>query len=144
MDAHEYCRQIAIARLDAAIDVMSAWRGRYEDDDRPVTKDWVYKLCPPLPTGPLRHKLCGVLMVKDSADVQGIGFMVRGRTYELVLRSRCGTLQSLQEAGVTVTRKQFREAARKSGVSLPPEHATLYLRVDKDPVTPNAKEQSPC
>ncbi|WP_439624130.1 hypothetical protein [Gemmata sp.] len=140
MDAHEYRRQIAIARLDVAIDVMIAWRGRYEDDERPVTKAWVIQLCPTLRPG----KLCGVLMVNNTVDVQGIGYMVCGHTYKLVLRSRCGTLQKLQAAGATVTRGQFREAAQKSGVSLPAEHATLYLRVDKDQLTPNAKDHSPC
>src|SRR6185437_3060193 len=116
-------RKIALARLDACIDVLCAWRGRYEDDGRPVTLWWVSELIPPADP----RKLCGWLCVTNwlGADTgaQGIGWaVIDGR---LVLRSRCGTLQA---AVGPVTRRQFREAAQRSGVSLPARHATLYLR----------------
>lgn len=121
--AFEHRKAIALAGLDVYIDVLGAWGGRYEDDDRPVTKWWAARVCPLLKSG----KACGVLFVKDVAEVQGIGYMVCGLTYKLVLRSRCGTLQEIQGRGEVVTRRQFRQAASASGVSLPSCHATLYL-----------------
>ena len=121
MSDFEQRRKIAAAQLDAVIDVLSGWRGHYEDDDELVTLEWLCIVIPiHLPLG----KLCGWLYVRDSATTQGIGWArISGRT---VLRSQCGTLHD--ECG-PVTRRQFREAARKSGVSLPARRATAFLKL---------------
>lgn len=111
-------REIALAQLDAVIDVLSAWRGRYEDDDRPAGIAWVMAVIPECESAPERR---GWLCVGGTAR-PGIGWAFRGGQFGLT--SLCRSLKGL---GWPVTRRQFREAARLSGVSLPARHATLYL-----------------
>jgi hypothetical protein len=117
----EHRKHIALCQLDVVIDVLSAWRGSYDDDDRPATIEWIKQIIPQQEG----DKLMGWLHVSGTTR-QGIGWAKIGGQY--VLRSRCGTLDGLPWP---VTRKQFREAARLSGVSLPARHATIHLDEDK-------------
>lgn len=117
MNDLERRRQIALSQLDIVIDVLSAWRGEYDDDGRPASIDWITAVIPQEPGG----RKMGWLPVAGTAQ-QGIGWaFIKGA---FALRSRCGTLAGLP---FPVTRRQFRDAARASGVSLPPRHATLHL-----------------
>lgn len=113
----EYRRQIAIAQIDAVVDVLSAWRGRYEDDDRPATIDWLMAVIPQTSDDPLE----GVLYVAGTTT-PGLGWRFDGGLFRLA--SICG---SLRGQPWPVSRRQFRDAAMASGVSLPSRHATLYL-----------------
>jgi hypothetical protein len=111
-------REIAITALDAYIDVLCAWRGRYEDDERPVGIAWIMDLIPECQPEPRRGWLC----VKDT-ETPGIG-------WELTSVFRlCSLSRSFRGMDFcAINRRQFREAAKASGVVLPPMHATLYLR----------------
>lgn len=119
-DEFEIRKRRALAGLDAFIDVASAWRGRYEDDDQPAGIAWITAVIPEMETDPQRGWLC----VSGTAT-PGIGWWFRGGTFCLGSLSR-----SLKGLPWPVTRRQFREAARLSGVSLPACHTTIYLTTE--------------
>lgn len=109
----EVRRRRALAGLDAVIDVLSAWRGRYEDDDRPANIAWIVAVIPQTQADPQRGWLC----VGDTA-VPGIGWEIRDGAFHF---------RSLDRSPWPATRRRFREIARANGVRLPACHATLYL-----------------
>jgi len=115
MNDLEHRRQIALAQLDVFIDVASAWRGRYEDDDMPATIAWITAVIPHLSDDPQRGWLC----VSGTAT-PGIGWEIRSGAFRLA------ALHGTKGLSWPLTRKQFRSAARESGVGLPSRHATIY------------------
>lgn len=118
----EVRRERAICQLDVVIDVLSAWRGRYEDDDRPATTGWIKAVIPEMEaTAEYRR---GWLCVRGTAD-PGIGWQFRYDTGQFSVCSLCQSMRGVPF--VELTRGQFRQAARDSGVCLPARHATLYL-----------------
>lgn len=105
-------RQRAIAQMDVVIDVLSAWRGRYEDDDRRAGLGWI-------------------------SNVLGGSAPEGGWLYDRRFRKVFGW--DLRDDGIwrfhsevrpdhwPLTRREFRLLASANGVSLPSRHATLYL-----------------
>lgn len=118
MTSFEQQRQIALAQSSILIDVLSAWRGHYEDDDKPAGIAWIMGVIPEVQASPERS---GWLCVRDTAT-PGIGWRFHKGAFCLASLDR-----SLRGLPWPVTRRQFRAAARASGVSLPACHATLHL-----------------
>jgi hypothetical protein len=123
----ELRKQIALAQLGAFIDVASAWRGRYEDDDRPVGIGWIINLIPQIeetygPEPIRRGWLC-----RDGTNTPSLGWYL-DRAFHL-----CAIDANWKGKGlVEITRRDFRDTARRNGVVLPSRHATLYLDEDRE------------
>lgn len=109
-------RRRAIAGLNLYIDVLSSWLGRYEDDDRPASIAFITAVIPQIEDNPPRGWLC----VRGTAT-PGIGWRCETA---FGISSLCRSFRGTQWP---VTRRLFREAARKSGVCLPSRHATWHL-----------------
>lgn len=111
MTDFEHRRAIAIAQLDVFIDVLSAWRNRYEDDERRAGLGWI----------------CDVLggewpeggWLYDSRNRKVFGWFGDGGTWHF--RSE------IRPDKWPLTRCEFRQLACRNGVVLPSRHATLYL-----------------
>jgi len=113
-------RQRAIAQLDCVIDVFSAWSGQYADDDQHADIAWIMAVVPEMEKTTEYRR--GWLCVSGTAK-QGIGWELHAGQFRV-----CSLCRSIKgTVFIELTRKMFREAARKSGVSLPSKHATLYL-----------------
>lgn len=106
-------RRISLAQLDAFIDVRSAWSGRYVDDDWPVDIQWVSDVI-----GKTSDYECGGHLV-NRENKPAFGWKIeRG----------CWRFDSLERGFYfTMTRREFRELARKNNVSLPSRHATQFI-----------------
>lgn len=113
-------REIALAGLTAAIDVLSAWRGRYEDDDRPAGIRFFTAVMPQMQADPKRGWLCAV-----GTNEPAIGWEL-GSQFRVY--SRCRSFRGLPFTAIT--RGDVRAAIRKSGASLPACHATAGLDHD--------------
>ena len=114
----------ALAQLDTVIDVLSAWSGRYADDDRHANIDWIMAVIPEVEDSGERR--AGWLCMSGTAT-HGIGWQFTGGVFSV--HSVCGSMRGARWADLT--RGMFRAAAKASGVSLPSCHATLYLEEDK-------------
>lgn len=114
-------REIALARLDAYIDVTSAWRGRYEDDDRDACIAWICDVIGgEWPEG-------GWLYGKHATEkIFGWYGNDRGQ-WCFRAKWRPASWPEDRRHAWPCTRKEFRELAHVNGVSLPSRHATLYL-----------------
>lgn len=112
-------RRRTIAGLDAYIDVLCAWRGRYEDDERQATFAWMQRIMPPLDRPNER--------VLDDK----FGWRFDGRRFLFGSRAKPHKWP--------LTRREFRDLARANGVTLPSAHATEYLREDRERQTEEAE-----
>lgn len=117
IEGFEQRRRRAMAHLDAFIDVVSGWSGRYEDDDAPASIRWITFVIPECQPEPQRGWLC----VSGTAT-PGIGWECSADGFRL-----CSLDGSLGRLSWPITRRQFRSAARKSNVCLTSRHATLCL-----------------
>jgi hypothetical protein len=106
----------AVSQLDVVIDVLSAWRDRYDDDDWPAGIGWIMDVIPQCQDEPRSGWLC-----VSGNSTPGIGWRL---TSVFSVSSLC---RSLRGHPWPFTRREFRRAARLSGVCLPSRHATLYL-----------------
>lgn len=116
-------RERAIAQLDLVIDLYSFWRGRYEDDDRPAGIEWITEVIPRLTDDPYPSGWICTKGPFGPTETPGIGWRIKGGGFSVASLDR-----SLRGVVWPPTRKQFRAAARASGVSLPICHATLFLK----------------
>lgn len=106
-------KEIALAQLGAFVDVASAWRGRYEDDDEPASWGWLKKVTPQCQEEPFTAGwLC-----KSGTAIQAIGWKIDQAIYVCDL---AGHLKGKWP----FTRRVFREAACINGVCLPLAHVT--------------------
>lgn len=120
-------REHAIAGLDAYIDVLCSWRGRYEDDDLRADAEWITDVIGTNP--PLEGWEAVLGYVPETGGVLGanrhhaIGWVINQRG-----QWQFGSLPAKPSRRVfDLTRREFRQLARDCGVSLPSRHATLHL-----------------
>lgn len=124
-------RQRALAQVDLVIDVLSAWRDRYEDDDWHAHIDWIMSVIPE--TERTDRHITGWLCVRGTAT-PGLGWRFDLTKSTFCVDSLCRSMRGIWFS--SLTRRQFREAARRSNVCLPSRHATLYLEMRDDSPTP--------
>ena len=114
-------RELTLAGLTAVIDVLSAWRGRHEDDDRPAGIRFFLAVIPQMSADPKRGWLCAA-----GADDPVIGWEFSGGQFKVYSRCRSFRGRPLPE----ITRGEVRAAVRRCGASLPSYHATVGLDHD--------------
>lgn len=110
----------ARAGLDAYIDVLSAWRRRYEDDDLPASFHWIKRV---ISGGDWRKVKEGWLPYGCDKKLFG-WYFADGKLHFRATVCR--------PAKWPMTRKEFRQLATDNGVSLPSRHATLYLDIRRE------------
>lgn len=111
----------ARAQADLLVDVLSAWRGRYEDDDRHADIRWITTVIPETERSESPWYKAGWLC-RNGTQIPALGWKL---TSNFQLASLDRSFIGVPFQGIT--RGQFRKAARSNGVSLPACHATLYL-----------------
>lgn len=124
--AFEQRKQIALAQLDTFIAVTSGWIGHYGDDDRPVGINWIINLIPQIEE---THGPCSIRrgwLCRDGTNVPSLGWYLDHAFHLAALDG------SIRGALTRLTRREFREAASRNGVTLPSRHATLYLDEDRE------------
>lgn len=112
-------REVALAQLDAFIDVSQGWRCRFEDDDWKCSIAWISDV------------------IGKTSDYENGGHLeTRDREPALAWKIENGRwyFGSLDKSYKSIghpwdlTRKQFRDLAKRNNVSLPSIHSTLWLR----------------
>lgn len=109
----EHRRRIALAQLDAFIDVTSAWRDRYEDDDWRAGLGWISDVIGQTSDYENGGHLC------DRQNVPSLAWKIEKGVW------RFGSL--VKGYKWPMTRREFRKLAHENNVSLPSRHATLWL-----------------
>lgn len=111
-------REIAIAQIDAFIDVASAWRGHYEDDEWNADLGWISQVIGETADHDAYGYECGGVL-RDGHNQPAMGWGIIDGKW------RFGSLA--KDYKWPMTRRQFRQLARKNDVSLPSRHAVLFL-----------------
>lgn len=113
LESLEHRRILAMSQLDAFIDVCSAWRGHYKDDEWIAWREWI-----------------SAVIGRTSDYTEGGHLVNKQNEPALAWKVEDGRwlFGSLDKSYTwPMTRLQFRKLSQRNGVSLPSRHATLWI-----------------
>lgn len=108
----EHRKRIALAQLDAFIDVTTAWRGRCEDDNLRAGLGWISEVIGRTSD----YENGGHLLNRDGEPA--LAWQIEGGVWQF------GSL--VKGYKWPMTRRQFRNLAKQNGVSLPTRHVLIW------------------